>query len=108
MVMGSSRRPSPQTVAVLLALAGDRAAWSYGYDLCQRTGLKAGTMYPILMQLADRGYLETAWEQGAPPGRPPRHLYRLTDEGVRVAAECQAGQRRGPAPVGARLRPEEA
>jgi PadR family transcriptional regulator, regulatory protein PadR len=77
----SSRRPSAQTTAVLLALAESPAKWRYGYDLCQQTGLKAGSMYPILMRLADRGLLDTAWETDAPAGRPPRHLYRLTGEG---------------------------
>ena len=52
-------------------------------------------MYPILMRLADRGLLETAWERDAPAGRPPRHLYRLTGPGRvlagRLAAEA-AGQ----------------
>lgn len=44
-------------------------------------------MYPILMRLADRGLLETAWESDVPAGRPPRHLYRLTDTGLELAAE---------------------
>jgi len=83
------RSPSPQTAAVLLALAGDPAAWRYGYDLCQELELKAGTLYPILMRLADRGLLETAWESDAPRGRPPRHMYRLTGEGCKMAAELK-------------------
>jgi DNA-binding PadR family transcriptional regulator len=81
------RRPSAQTSAVLLALADRPAKWRYGYDLCQQTRLKAGSMYPILMRLADRGYLETAWEQDLPEGRPPRHMYRLTGTGRKLAAE---------------------
>jgi DNA-binding PadR family transcriptional regulator len=85
-----SRRPSAQTTAVLLALAKDPTAWSYGYELCQQLGLKAGSMYPILMRLADRGLLETAWETDAPAGRPPRHLYRLSGPGRAVAAEVAA------------------
>jgi PadR family transcriptional regulator, regulatory protein PadR len=85
-----SRRPSAQTIAVLQALAEEPAAWRYGYELCQRLGLKAGSMYPILMRLADRGLLETAWEPGPPPGRPPRHLYRLTGPGRAAATELAA------------------
>ena len=38
------------------------------------------------MRLADRKLLETSWET-VEPGRPPRHLYRLTAEGVRFARE---------------------
>ncbi len=82
-----SRRPSAQTTAVVLALAQAPSAWHYGYQLCQQLGLKAGSVYPILMRLADRGLLETAWEPDAPAGRPPRHLYRLTGPGRALAAE---------------------
>jgi PadR family transcriptional regulator len=109
--MKGQRRPSAQTVAVLLALAEEPAAWRHGYELCQEVGLKAGSMYPILMRLADRGLLETTWETGAPSGRPPRHLYRLTGPGLDLAgslaesaiapAEAQA-----PKPVRPRLRTE--
>jgi PadR family transcriptional regulator PadR len=88
--MSNSRRPSTQTTAVLLALADAPTDWRYGYELCQQTGLKAGSMYPILMRLADRGLLETTWEHNAPPGRPPRHLYRLTGPGLALAAELGA------------------
>jgi DNA-binding PadR family transcriptional regulator len=38
------------------------------------------------MRLADRGLLEARWDQDVLPGRPPRHLYRLTPEGLAVAA----------------------
>jgi PadR family transcriptional regulator, regulatory protein PadR len=85
--MKRSRRPSAQTATVLFALAASPTEWRYGYELCQQTGLKAGSMYPILMRLADRGLLETAWEQQSPRGRPPRHLYRLTGEGLKEARE---------------------
>jgi DNA-binding PadR family transcriptional regulator len=87
-----SRRPSPQTIAVLLALAEEPTVWRYGYRLCQQLDLKAGSMYPILMRLADRGLLETAWETDLPPGRPPRHLYRLCGPGLALAAELAAAR----------------
>lgn len=81
------RRPSRQTVAVLAALAADPTAWRYGYELGQDVGLKAGTLYPILMRLSDRELLEHCWEPDAPAGRPPRHLYRLTPSGLHFAAD---------------------
>jgi PadR family transcriptional regulator, regulatory protein PadR len=80
------RRPSAQTIAVLLALAQSPTAWRYGYELGQQVGLKAGSMYPILRRLADRGLLETTWETDPPPGRPARHLYRLTGPGLDLVA----------------------
>jgi PadR family transcriptional regulator, regulatory protein PadR len=103
------RRPSAQTAAVLLALAETPRGWRYGYELCQSVGLKAGSMYPILMRLADRGQLETAWEKAPEPGRPPRHLYRLTGAGRAMAAElARAAPAAGRARVRLRLRPEGA
>jgi DNA-binding PadR family transcriptional regulator len=93
--MARDRKPSPQTVAVLLALAEEPATWSYGYDLCRAVELKAGTVYPILIRLAERGHLDTKWEQQPSPGRPPRHLYRLSASG----AEYVASVRRSPQPA---------
>lgn len=102
-----SRRPSPQTVAVLVALAERGDAWCHGYDLCRTLELRAGTVYPILMRLAERGYLETTWEQDPPRGRPPRHLYRLSTAGAELAATLEpAAERRGaPRPVPGPLSP---
>jgi PadR family transcriptional regulator PadR len=84
------RRPSPQTAAVVRALAEDAGRWRYGYDLCTQLGMRAGSMYPILIRLADRGLLEAIWEAGGPPGRPARHLYRLTVAGRDYAAAAAA------------------
>jgi hypothetical protein len=72
---------------VLRALAADPARWRYGYDLGTETGLAAGSLYPILLRLADRGLLEAAWEESPPHGRPPRHLYRLTADGLELTAK---------------------
>ena len=80
------RQPSPQTAAVLRALAADPAQWRYGYELGQEVGLKAGSLYPILIRLSDRGLLEASWETDPPQGRPARHLYRLTAAGLQTAA----------------------
>ena len=84
--MTRTRRPSAQTAAVLLSLADQPTEWRYGYGLCQELEIKAGSMYPILIRLADRGLLETSWETETPSGRPPRHLYRLTGTGLALAA----------------------
>jgi PadR family transcriptional regulator PadR len=101
--MTRARQPSPQTVAVLCALAADPARRRYGYELGQEVGLKAGSLYPILIRLCDRGLLEASWETGPPPGRPPRHLYRLTGAGAALAAELAAPS---PAPSAKRIRTE--
>ncbi|MEV0130615.1 PadR family transcriptional regulator [Dactylosporangium sp. NPDC050688] len=99
--MARVRQPSPQTAAVLRALAADPAQWRYGYELGQQVGLKAGSLYPILIRLADRGLLEASWESDPPQGRPPRHLYRLTTAGLETATALAPAA--APAP---RTRPE--
>jgi len=78
---------SPQTRAVLAALSSQPQAWRYGYDLARETGLKSGTLYPLLIRLADQGFLEAQWRQPLQPGRPPRHAYRLTEPGLRLSVE---------------------
>lgn len=88
--MARPRRPSPQTVAVLRELAQRGDEWSHGYDLCGRLDIAAGTLYPILMRLNERGLLEAMWESDPPRGRPSRHLYRLSPEGADVARETEA------------------
>lgn len=80
------RRPSPQTVLVLRALLFRSTEWRYGYDLTKEIGLQSGTLYPVLMRLADKGLLESAWHESDRPGAPARHAYRLTQTGVAFAS----------------------
>ena len=91
--MVSFRRPSRQVTAVILALAEQPATWRYAAEL----GLDAGSLYPALMRLADRGLLETTWDTEVPPGQRPRHRYRLTGPGRVLAAELAAAGPSAPA-----------
>jgi PadR family transcriptional regulator, regulatory protein PadR len=84
-----ARRLSPQTIAVLLSFAEEPSRWRHGYDLCRSLGLKAGTVYPILIRLAERGYVETEWEQDVASDRPPRHLYRLSSHGAELVSQLR-------------------
>ncbi len=90
MVMPRRSNISPQTRKVLSALFAQPQAWRYGYDLSKETGLKSGTLYPLLIRLADQGLLETEWREPLQPGKPPRHAYRLTAQGQALAAEREA------------------
>jgi DNA-binding PadR family transcriptional regulator len=88
---------SPQTLLVLEAFLDHPANWKYGYDLSRVTGLKSGTLYPILIRMADRKLLETEWEAPGPEnqGKPPRHMYRFTPEGMQFAREHRMPQPSG-------------
>jgi DNA-binding PadR family transcriptional regulator len=76
-----SRRLSPQTAEVLTTLALNPQSWLYGLEIAAATGLKSGSLYPILIRLAERGLLESQWLEPGQPGRPPRHAYRITAAG---------------------------
>jgi PadR family transcriptional regulator PadR len=78
---------SPQTLRLFEALLAEPARWRYGYDLSRETGLASGTLYPILMRLSTQQLLDTGWEASDEPGRPPRHTYRLTADGIALAQE---------------------
>ncbi len=56
-------------------------------------------MYPILMRLADRGQVETAWEQDPPRGRLPRHLYRLSPAGAELVSQLRIAPAVQPRPT---------
>ena len=89
--MQRNRPLSAQAVSVLRALAVDPSRWRYGYDLASEVHLKSGSLYPILVRLADRGLLETSWEPGV-GSRPPRHLYRLSGSGRQYVAALSAAR----------------
>jgi DNA-binding PadR family transcriptional regulator len=80
---------SPQTRTLIAALMKAPRQWRHGYDLAKETDLSSGSLYPILMRLADRGLLEADWREAEQPGRPPRHIYRLTADGIAVGRELE-------------------
>ena len=70
----------------------------YGFALAKRIADRAGataltahgTLYKALSRLAERGLVESEWEDpgiAADEGRPRRRLYRVTGAGV---AACRA------------------
>jgi PadR family transcriptional regulator, regulatory protein PadR len=101
----SRREFSPQTPSVLAALHDRPSQWRHGYALARTTGLKSDSLYPILIQLADQGLVEACWQEEPVPGRPRRHLYRLSAVGlarptetVAAAARQQPAGRRAASP----------
>jgi PadR family transcriptional regulator, regulatory protein PadR len=93
---------SAQTLSVLAALCDEPSQWRHGYPLAKQTGLKSGTLYPILIRLADRGLVEACWQDEPEPGRPRRHLYRLTAAGLATATKALASAARPAATRAAR------
>jgi DNA-binding PadR family transcriptional regulator len=85
--MTMARRPniSRQTRTLLATMLEMPRTWHHGYELSKRTKLKSGTLYPLLMRLNDQGLLEAEWQEPERPGKPARHAYRLTLNGVAFA-----------------------
>ncbi len=104
--MGHRSSFSVQTLAVLADLCATPSRWRHGYGIARDTGLKSGTLYPVLVRLADRGLVEACWEDEQPAGRPRRHLYRITPEGLAVATAALAQARLAPIRIqaGSRVR----
>lgn len=73
------------TRAVLQALtdAGDTGSW--GWAICNTTGLGPGTVYPILERLRAHGWAHMNPETGPHPARPARRYWHLTDTGHETA-----------------------
>lgn len=89
-------RISHQTQRVLQALL-DGPAETYGFALAEATGLKAGTLYPILQRLLAEGWLEARWEEvdENAEGRRRRRYYHLTGRGEHCAERAVSGQSDG-------------
>ena len=77
-------RLSRETLLVLRRFVERPTDWRYGYELSRETGLKSGTLYPILMRLEKHRLLEARWVT-TEDGVPPRHTYRLTPNGLELA-----------------------
>jgi PadR family transcriptional regulator, regulatory protein PadR len=72
----------PSLMAFRLLLQSNELA---GSDITRLTGIKSGSLYPILERFKKAGWLTSRWEEGNPSalGRPPKHLYHLTTTGKR-------------------------
>jgi PadR family transcriptional regulator, regulatory protein PadR len=89
--MGSEIGPriTEQVVWVLaLMLESPDASW-YGLELARKTGIKTGTIYPLLARLEQAQWLTSDFEVADPAveKRPRRRLYRLTGAGEASARQ---------------------
>jgi PadR family transcriptional regulator, regulatory protein PadR len=84
-----ARKPntSVQTRQLLSAMLRQPRTWQYGYEISKQTGLKSGTLYPLLMRLSDQGLLDSQWQDPERPGKPARHAYKLTSSGLALARD---------------------
>ncbi|WP_434693696.1 PadR family transcriptional regulator [Glutamicibacter sp. Je.9.36] len=61
------------------------------------TGLKTGTVYPILERLEDAGWITSEWDTDLSRKGPRRRYFKLAAEAVKYAQEYVSTQRPKPA-----------
>jgi PadR family transcriptional regulator PadR len=85
-------RLSHQSLQVLRVFFDEPKESFAGADIWRRTGILAGTLYPILARFEAAGWLDSDWEQlsASEAGRPRRRLYALTPKGYNKANEALA------------------
>jgi DNA-binding PadR family transcriptional regulator len=76
-------RPTLEILAALLAAKSK--VW--GLELVRQTGLKTGTVYPILARLETFGWIQSSWEVNQKHKGPRRRLWQLTEDGEVRASE---------------------
>ncbi|MNW51968.1 Transcriptional regulator PadR-like family protein [compost metagenome] len=89
-------RRTPATAAVIGALMeSPEAIW--GLQIVKMTGLKTGTVYPILERLEDAGWITSEWDTDLSRKGPRRRYFKLEAEAVAYAQEYVTNQK--PKPV---------
>ena len=80
-------RVTATTIRVLTCLFESEQANLWGLEIVRQTGLKTGTVYPILDRLETLGWVTSEWEaQNDRPGAR-RRTYRLTENAVPACQE---------------------
>ena len=91
------------SIAVLHAIADGRR---FGFEIIDVTGLRSGTVYPVLEKLEGAGLVTSTWEdaeRARRDKRPPRRYFDLTNAGVAALTEG-LGRYRNLKPVSLRTR----
>lgn len=82
---------TPTLRIVLDTMAARHPEAMYGLEITRATGLKSGTVYPMLDRLVEAGWCTAAWEDAdlaLAHGRTRRHYFGLTDRGLGKAREA--------------------
>ncbi len=94
--MDTPLRMTYATAMVLQAL--DRGS-RHGFDIIDATGIRSGTVYPLLRRFEVAKLVRSRWEAvtiARAENRPPRKYYELTDT---AGSMLHAARKRFPAPA---------
>lgn len=82
--MNRERDLTEQDVLVLKAMLTDSSWGWWGSRIARATGMKPGTVYPVLLRMERLSLLTSRWEGGGNL-LPRRRLYELTVKGRELA-----------------------
>ena len=81
------------TYATAMVLQALDRGYRYGFDIAEATGLRGGTVYPILRRLEKAGMAGSQWERvqiSRDEGRPPRKYYTVASAAAELVATARA------------------
>jgi PadR family transcriptional regulator PadR len=81
------QRVTTTTIEVLQCIYSFEGEGVWGLEIAKLTGLKTGTVYPILERLESLGWLDSEWEITQDRNGPRRRTYRLTAEAFQEMKE---------------------
>jgi PadR family transcriptional regulator PadR len=86
--------PLLDVLEVFVRAFEDDADDLYGWSIMKATARSGPTIYGILDNLEDAGWVDSRWEPAPPDsGKPRRRLYRLTPTGYVTAQELVTARR---------------
>lgn len=88
--MARRRRLSDEGAAVLQLFLEDPTRERFGLEIIRLTGIKSGSLYPILHRFEERELISARWEDvevAAEQRRRPRRCYRFDLKQLRDAEE---------------------
>jgi len=76
----SQQRGYERFLKVLEVFANNPNDWYTGADICNKTKLRSGVVYPLLIRMEERGWLKCKLEENTQ--YPRKHYYQITRGGV--------------------------
>lgn len=75
-------RITETTIKVLQCLYEGKGQEIWGLEIVKKTGLKTGTVYPILERLENLGWVTSQWEVSSQRKGARRRTYLLTNSAI--------------------------
>ncbi len=86
-----NEKPIRMTYATSMVLQALDRGFRYGFDILDATGLRSGTVYPLLRRFEESRLVRSKWEPvtaARAQNRPPRKYYELTKSAAPLVLEA--------------------